>query len=469
MFDIEPAWQIAESVRRKERTAREVTEEALRRLEAGNAPINAFIHINPELALKQANEVDARIARGEDPGPLAGVPIGVKDLEPVAGMPFTQGSRAFKDVVADQDSVQVTRLKAAGAVPLGKTNTPEFGYKGFTENRLFGPTRNPWNLELTPGGSSGGSAAAVTAGLVPLATASDGGGSIRIPAGFCGCYGIKPTGGRIPLAGATYPSWATHSTLGPVSRTVRDSARYLDVTAGPHPDDVHSLDAPPGGYEDAVLAGPPKLRRIAWSRDLGYAAVEPEIAEIAHRAAVAFAETLGAELVEAHPGFDDPMPAWLAIGAPGDALRLQQLADRIDDLEPGYVRFAQSALQVTALQVAEALQQRHAVNRQVNAFLKEYDLLLTPTLAAPPFKAEGPPPMVIAGREVGPAGFIPFTYPFNLTGHPAASIPAGLTSAGLPVGLQVVAPRFADKLLLAVSAAFEAAHPWPWPKAADGN
>jgi aspartyl-tRNA(Asn)/glutamyl-tRNA(Gln) amidotransferase subunit A len=464
MFDIEPAWQTAEAVRRKERSAREVTQAALDRLASGNERINAFVHIAPELALRQADEVDARIARGEDPGPLAGVPIGVKDLEPAAGMPFTLGSRAFKDVVAEKDSVQLSRLKAAGAVPLGKTNTPEFGYKGFTENRLFGATRNPWNPELTPGGSSGGSAAAVTAGLVPLATASDGGGSIRIPAGFCGCYGIKPTGGRIPIAGPEYPHWATHSTLGPVSRTVRDSARYLDAAAGPHADDLHALDAPAGGYEAAVLAGPPKLGRIAWSGDLGYAVVEPEVAAIARTAAEAFAKAVGTELVEADPGLDDPMPAWFAIGAPGDALFLEQLADRVEELEPGYVRFAQTARNITTIDYAKALQTRHAVNRTMNAFFGQYDLLLTPTLAAPPFKAEGPPPMEIAGKKVGPAGFIPFTYPFNLTGHPAASLPAGLNAVGLPVGLQVVAPRFAEKLLLAVSAAFEATNPWPWPR-----
>ncbi|MCK9519921.1 MAG: amidase family protein [Dehalococcoidia bacterium] len=464
MFDIEPAWQVAESVRRKERSAREVTEAALERLAAGNERLNAFVHIAPELALQQADAIDAQIARGEDPGPLAGVPIGVKDLEPAAGMPFTMGSRAYKDVIADTDSVQLARLKAAGAVALGKTNTPEFGYKGFTENRLFGATRNPWNPELTPGGSSGGSAAAVSAGLVPLATASDGGGSIRIPAGFCGCYGIKPTAGRIPIAGPQYSHWATHSTLGPVSRTVRDSARYLDAAAGPHPDDLHSLDAPTGGYEAAAVAAPPPIIRIAWSADLGYAVVDPEVAQVARQAAEAFAKALGAELVEADPGFEDPMPAWFAIGAPGDTLRVEELGERAAQLEPGYLRFAESGRGMTAVQVAQALQTRHAVNRQVNRFLDEYTLLLTPTLAAPPFKAEGPPPMVIAGKEVGPAGFIPFTYPFNLTGHPAASLPAGLTAAGLPVGLQVVAPRFADKLLLTVSAAFEAANPWPWPK-----
>ncbi|MGE5596863.1 MAG: amidase, partial [Hyphomicrobiales bacterium] len=453
MPEIEPAWQVADAVRRKERSAREVTEEALRRIEAGNARLNAFVYVDPDAALRAAAALDDRIARGEDPGPLAGVPLGVKDLAPVAGMPCTFGSRAYQDNIPTEDSVEVTRLKAAGCVVLGKTNTPEFGYKGFTENEVYGVTRNPWNPALTPGGSSGGSAAAVAAGLVPIATASDGGGSIRIPAGFCGCYGIKPTAGRIPIVSDHYPHWSTHSTLGPVSRTVRDAARYLDAAAGPHPDDLNSLEGPAGGYEEAVLAGPPAIRRVAWSNDLGYAAVDPEVAAIARSAAEALAKTLNAEFAEAHPGFEDPMPAWFIIGAPGDAYGLDTMpADLVGLLSHGYRRFADSGREFTAVQYAEALDKRHQVNRQVNRFFEQYDLLLTPTLAAPPFIAEGPPPSVIGGREVGPAGFIPFTYPFNLTGHPAATLPAGLTAAKLPVGLQVVAPRFAEKLLLAVSA-----------------
>lgn len=464
MFDIEPAWRIADAVRAKERSAREVTEAALRRIEEGNPALNAFVHVAPEAALAAAAEIDARIARGEDPGRLAGVPIGVKDLAPVAGMPFTMGSRVYADNIATEDSIEVARLKAAGCVVLGKTNTPEFGYKGFTENRLFGATRNPWNTDLTPGGSSGGSAAAVAAGLVPLATASDGGGSIRIPAAFCGIYGIKPTNGRIPIGGPEYSHWSTHSTLGPVVRTVRDAARHLDAAAGPHPDDLNALDAAPGGYEAALLAVPPSIRRVGWSPDLGYAVVDPEIAAIARAAAEQLARTLGAEFAEAGPGFPDPMPAWFAIGAPGDAYRVDHLdADQQELLDPGYRRFAETGRPFTAVDYADALQERHRVNLAMSAFFREYDLLLTPTLAASPFAAEGPPPREIAGREVGPAGFIPFTYPFNVTGHPAATVPAGLTAARLPVGLQIVAPRFADKTLLAVSGAFEAACPWPFP------
>jgi aspartyl-tRNA(Asn)/glutamyl-tRNA(Gln) amidotransferase subunit A len=359
--------------------------------------------------------------------------------------------------------VHVARLKAAGAVILGKTNTPEFGYKGFTENDLFGATRNPWDPTKTPGGSSGGSASAVAGGMVAVCSGSDGGGSIRIPAAFCGCYGIKPSAGRIPLAGDTYPHWATHSTLGPLTRTVRDAGRYLDVAAGAHPNDLNSLDSEFRGYEAAVLAEPPRLRRIAWSEDLGYAAVDPEVARVARAAAEALAKAVGAELVDANPGFDNPIVAWLNLGAPGDAHFVDEMTEAQRALlEHGFVAFSEIGRQVSGVQMADALQVRHRINRQMTAFFETYDALLTPTCADVPFIAEGPPPSSIGGKPVGPAGFIPFTYPFNLTGHPAASLPAGL-ARGLPVGLQVVGPRYQDAFVLAVSAAFESARPWAWP------
>ncbi|MFN0096874.1 MAG: amidase [Dehalococcoidia bacterium] len=459
-----PAHVIADEVRLGRRSALATLEEHLAAIAAKNGALNAFVYLNPEAAREQARGIDARVANGEDPGPLAGVPIGVKDLEDVGGWPTTNGSRAYKENVAGRDSVQVARLRAAGAVIVGKTNTPEFGYKGYTENQLFGPTRNPWNPALTPGGSSGGSAAAVAAGMTPLATSSDGGGSIRIPAAFCGIYGLKPTNGRIPYGDATYPHWATHGTRGPVSRDVRDAARYLDVVAGPHPGDLHALDAPAGGYEAAVLRGAPRVRRVAWSRDLGYAAVDPEVQAVARAGAEVLAAAVGAELVEANPGFDNPMPTWFTLGAPGDVAMVARLSDAQRALlEPGFLRFVEGAKGITAAQYAEALQERHILNILMKDFFEEYDLLLTPTVAAKPFVAEGPPPTVIGGREAGAGGFIPFTFPFNVTGHPGASLPAGFDSGGMPVGLQVVGPRFADGLVLQVSAAFEAAAPWRFP------
>lgn len=455
---------MAEAVGRRERSARENIAAALQRVAAVNPGLNAFVYVDGERALAEAEALDARLATGEAAGPLAGVPIAVKDTEPVAGMPWTLGARAFAGRIAEHDSVQVARLKAAGAIVLGKTNTPELAYKGFTVNALFGATRNPWDPAKTPGGSSGGSAVAVATGMTPLATASDGGGSIRIPAAFCGCYGIKPTNGRIPIGGEEYPHWGMHSTPGPLAWTVRDAARYLDLASGAHPDDLHSLDRPAGGYEDAVCGPLPRLGRLAWSGDFGYAGVNPEVIRVARAAAQALADALGAELVETHPGFEDPMPTWYALGAPGDAAFIDTLTDEQQALlEPGFVRFADTAREYLATQTAVAQQERHALNRRMTAFFGQYDLLLTPTCADTPFAAEGPPPRVIGGKEVGATGFIPFTYPFNVTGHPAASAPAGLAANGLPVGLQIVGPRYDDLRVLQASAVYEAACPWPRP------
>ncbi len=458
------ACETADGVRAKRFSAREVVDAALARIDARNPALNAFIVVDHAGARAQAEAIDAAIARGEDPGLLAGVPIGIKDLEPVKGLLFTEGSRAYEGRIADRDGVSVSRLKASGAVIVGKTNTPEFGYKGYTENLLWGATRNPWDVSKTPGGSSGGSASAVAAGMVPLCSASDGGGSIRIPASFTGCYGIKPSAHRIPRANEHAQTWGFFSTMGPMARTVRDSARYMDVASGPHPNDLESLDSTGHNFEAAATGSSPRLRKVGFSADLGYAIVDPEVIAISRAAAQAFARALGAELVEAGPGFPDPLMAWTTIAASGDTRLVDSmtLAERAL-LEPGFTRFAEVGRSITAVQIADSLEARHQANRMMTAFFEDYDLLLTPTTATTPFIAEGPPPTTIAGKAVSAAGFIPFTYPFNFTGHPAASLPAGLSSNGLPVGLQAVAPRYADSFLLAVSAAFEQACPWGYP------
>ncbi|MBA4179886.1 MAG: amidase [Anaerolinea sp.] len=458
------AWETAAAIRNKQLKAVEAVEASLQRIERANPALNAFVYVDPDAALAGARRVDEQRERGQAPGLLAGVPIGVKDLEGVAGMPHTDGSRAFRDRIATTDSVQVQRLKSQGAVVVGKTNTPEFGYKGFTTNLLFGATGNPWDPAKTPGGSSGGSASAVAAGMVPLATSSDGGGSIRIPAAMCGIYGIKPSAGRVPRADLHASHWGTHSTRGPVSRNVRDAGLYLDAVVGPHPDDLDSLDGPVGVYEAATLAPPPKLRRIAWSADLGFAIVDPEVEAVCLAAAKALASALGVELVEACPGFDDPVGTWYTLAATGDAHMLDSMTQEQRELvEPGFIAFADRARTISGVEIAKAQQERHTLNRTMTAFFGDYDLLLTPTTAALPFAKEGPPPDTIAGKPVTPAGFVPFTSPFNTTGHPAASVPAGMSASGLPIGLQIVAPRHQDTLLLSVSAAYEQARPWGFP------
>lgn len=464
MAEVLSAVETAERIRNRQLTAVEATEAALGRIAAANPALNAFVTLDADGALRQAKAVDESWDWDGRPGLLAGVPIGVKDLEPVTGLRWTNGSRAFADQVATEDSVQVQRLREQGAIIVGKTNTPEFGYKGFTENQLFGATGNPWAPDLTPGGSSGGSASAVAAGMVPLCTASDGGGSIRIPSAFAGCFGFKPTAGRIPRAAAHAPTWGTHSAVGPISRTVRDAARYLDCTVGPHPNDLDSLDGAVGVYEDAALREPPRLRRIGWSADWGYAPVEPEVRRVAHEAAQALAGALGVELVHADPGFQDPMATWYMIAAAGDVVLIDRLSpEQQAVLEPGFVNFANQARSLTAVQMSTALDERHVLNRQMTAYFNDYDLLLTPTVACTAFPKAGPPPREIDGQSVTAAGYLPFTPVFNVTGHPAASAPAGLAANGLPVGLQIVAPRFMDTLLLSVCAAFEKSRPWGFP------
>lgn len=457
------AWETVAAIRAKELTAVEALEAALKRIEKANPALNAFIYVDPEAAMAAAQQVDAGCNRNETPGLLAGVPIGVKDLEGVAGMPHTDGSRAYRNRLADVDSVQVARLKGAGAVVVGKTNTPEFGYLPLTNNLLFGATGNPWNPELTSGGSSGGSASAVAAGMVSLATASDGGGSIRIPAAMCGIYGIKPSAGRIPRADLHASHWGTHSTRGPLSRNVRDAGLYMDAAVGPHPNDLDSLDGPIGVYERAAMSAPPKLRRIAWSGDLGYAVVDEQVCAIALDAARALAAALGVELVEADPGFGNTMATWYTLAAAGDAAMLDSMTEEERNLvDPGFKAFAEQGRAISGVQVAEAQQARHTLNRGMTEFFNQYDLLLTPTAAGLPFAKEGPPPSVIGGKQVPPGGIVPFTAPFNTTGHPAASLPAGMSREGLPVGLQVVAPRHLDTLLLSVSGVYEQARPWPF-------
>ena len=465
MSEMLSAVETADLIRKRELTAREAVEAALARIESMNPALNAFVTLDAEGALRQADAIDSSWEWNETPGLLAGVPIGVKDLEAVAGLRWTNGSRAFADQVATEDSVQVQRLREQGAIIVGKTNTPEFGYKGFTENRLFGATGNPWAVDRTPGGSSGGSAAAVTAGMVPLCTASDGGGSIRIPAAFSGCFGFKPSAGRIPRAGAHAPTWGSHSVLGPVSRTVRDAARYLDCAVGPHPNDLDSLDGPVGVYEQAAMSVPPRLQQLGWSADWGYAPVEPEVRRVAFEAAQALAEALNVELVEAHPGFADPMQTWYVLAAAGDVVLLDRLtAEQRALLEPGFVAFAEQARSLTAAQMCTALDERHQLNRTMTAYFDQFDLLLTPTVACTAFPKEGPPPKTIDGKPANPASYLPFTPPFNVTGHPAASVPAGLANDGLPVGLQIVAPRHADTFLLSACAVYEQARPWAFPE-----
>src|SRR5579863_1212955 len=295
---------LAEDVRSGRTGARELVTHALERIDALNGTVNAFVAVDDTAALEEAARIDEMVVAGSDPGPLAGIPIGVKDLEDAAGFVTSHGSPVFAGgAAATVDSPLVARLKAAGCVVIGKTNTPELGWKGDTDNAVFGPTHNPWNLDHSPGGSSGGSAAAIASGMIPLATGSDGGGSIRIPSSCCGLSGVKPSLGRVPSGGPEPPDWQNLSTKGPMARRIADVVAALDVVVGPDATDLRSLPRPEASWPAALL-DPQVPVRVAWSPTLGYAPVDDEVLKICTRA-VSVLESLGAEVVEIEPVFDE--------------------------------------------------------------------------------------------------------------------------------------------------------------------
>ncbi|OGK96990.1 MAG: hypothetical protein A3E31_10440 [Candidatus Rokubacteria bacterium RIFCSPHIGHO2_12_FULL_73_22] len=462
MSDADLIWrsalEIRDLVRKKDVSPVEVTEAALARLETVDPVLNAFCLVAADAARAAAREAEIAVVKGEPLGALHGVPVSIKDVLATRGLTTTGGSRLFAAHVPEQDAIPVARLRAAGAVILGKTNTSEFGHKAVTENPLFGVTRNPWNPALTPGGSSGGAAAAVATGVGPLALGSDGGGSVRIPASFCGLYGFKPSWGRVPHAGG-FPGWAHVSHVGPLARTVRDAALALDVLAGGDDRDRRSLPREPGAYLEACDADVRGLH-AAWTPDLGYAALDPRVRALCEDAAAEF-EALGCHVEVVSPGWENPEDCFgTLIAAQFHAAWSERLPEAEPLLDPTLVKLIRRGAAITAPEYIRAVERIDAYWSEVRAFLERFDLLLMPTVAVLPFAAGAPPPREVAGARVSVLGWMPFTYPFNLTGQPAASVPAGATDEGLPVGLQIVGRRHADGTVLAASAAFEAAHPW---------
>ncbi len=462
---------IAAKVRGKELSAGEVTEAILQRMDRLEPVLHAFCTPGPEVARAAAQAVDAKIAAGEDPGPLAGVPVGIKDLVCTKDLPTVSGSVAYRDFVAEDDDVVVERLRAAGAVVLGKTNVPEFGYSGAAHNAVFETTRNPWNTALNPGGSSAGSGAAVASGMGPIAVGSDGGGSVRIPASFSGLCGVKASFGRVPLWPGTrderYPgvsSWEALEHIGPLSRTVADAALMLSVMAGPDDRDQHTLPTPDFDWM-GCLEGDLRGLRVAYSADWGYAAVDPEVRAIVGAAAQVFESDLGCTVEAAHPGWDDPYGAfWGLVALETDLVGMRKMVDEHgDQMTPHLVDFITRPW--TAEDFTNAVMTRKAVNNKMWRFMRNYDLLLTPTLACPPFAVHTQGPEKIEGRLVPPFQWLAFTFPLNMTGQPAASVPAGWTDDGLPVGLQIIGRHLDDPLVLRAAAAFEQARPWAdrWP------
>jgi aspartyl-tRNA(Asn)/glutamyl-tRNA(Gln) amidotransferase subunit A len=468
-----PATAIAQMVRTKEIKAIEVAEAAIARMTALEPHIHAYCVPTPELARRAAAAVDATIARGEDPGALAGVPIGIKDLVATAGIETAMGSNLYKGWVPEEDDIVVERLKAAGAVILGKTTVPEFGYSGVSHNPLGITCRNPWNLALTPGGSSAGSGASVACGVSPFAIGSDGGGSIRIPSAHSGLYGIKASMGRVPLypgcRDERYPgvsSWETLEHIGPMSRTVADSALMLSVIAsGPDMRDRYSLPKPEFDWLACARPGDLKGLRVAYSPDWGYAPVDPEVRRVVGEAVKVFERELGCIVEIAHPGWDDPGPHfWTLVACDSDLAGMRaMIKGREHEVSPHLVALVQKEWSGQDFTDAKKVRQ-HVVNKMWR-LMQRYDLLLTPTLAVPPFPVHMQGPEMIEGRMVSAGQWLAFTFPMNLTGQPAASIPAGFTEDGLPVGLQIIGRHLDDPMVLRASAAFEAARPWKdaWP------
>ena len=463
---------LASLIRSKKLSAVEVTDAVLARMDKLEPILHAYCTPTPDIARQAAKQIEKRIMAGEDVGPLAGVPWGCKDLICTAGIKTASGSLAYADFVPDEDDVVVERMRNAGAVILGKTNVPEFGYSGVGHNPVFATTRNPWNTNLTPGGSSAGSGAAVASGMGPFSIGSDGGGSVRIPSSFSGLYGLKASMGRVPLYPGVkderYPgvsSWEALEHIGPMSRTVADSALMLSVIAGPDDRDNRSLPLQAGFDWMASLKGDLKGLRVAYSSDWGYAAVDKRVRDIVGKAVKVFERDLGCIVEEASPGWDNPYQAfWALLAGESDLKGMREMERKLGDKMTPHLRdFLKT--EWTAEQLTDAMVARKAVNNRMWRFMRNYDLLLTPTLAVPPFEVGIQGPTMIDGREVEPFEWLHFTYPLNFTGQPAASIPAGWTEDGLPIGLQIIGRHLGDALVLRASACFEAAQPWKdrWP------
>ena len=420
--------------------------------------LNAWVTVDADAALKAARAAErTAMRRGACLGPLHGVPFGVKDLVITKGVRTTFGTPLYRDNVPTEDAPSVARMKAAGGIMIGKTNTPTFGWVGVTDNLIFGLTRNPWNPERTPGGSSGGAGAALAAGMAPLHIGTDGGGSIRKPSAFTGTFGLKASYGRVPV----YPASAAWSVshVGPMTRTVKDAALMLNVIAGPDERDPYSLPAERVDYVKA-LKGSLKGLRVAYSETLGLApAVDPEVRNATAKAARVFRE-LGCRVEATNPSWASPWEPWRAIFLGGIAARLAPYLDRKKEIDAGLLAIVEESLAWPPAKYVQAWVDRLAWCAKAMAFFERYDLLLTPTVASPPFPHGILYPGEIDGVKVGREASSIFTYPFNLTGQPAASVPCGFTKDGLPIGLQIVGRRFDDVTVLRASAAFETARPW---------
>jgi Asp-tRNA(Asn)/Glu-tRNA(Gln) amidotransferase A subunit family amidase len=458
----EPAYKLLRLIAEREISPVELTRMYLDRIERLDPQLNSFLTVTEDEAMAAAKNAEEMLSRGGALGALHGLPLAIKDTQRTKGIRTTLGSLPFKDQIPERDATVVERVRAAGAIVLGKTNAPELGIVGTCENRLGEPGRNPWNTDCTPGGSTGGGAAALAASLCPLATGSDGGGSIRIPAHFCGIYGLKPTQGRVSgftgTEGAPMPY--IFSQNGPIGRTVRDAALLLDVMAGHDPNDPVSLRETPPDFVGA-LDREIKGLRVAWSPDFGFADVDGEVQLVTSAAAKLF-EQLGCHVQESALAMDPPYDAFGYLGAADTYSTLGSLLDTHREQLTEYAVFwLEYGATVTAGDYAAALGRIDRLRARMDDLFEEFDLLLSPTACFPAFPygefpGQWSPGLAFPDQYWNGA----FTLPINAIGHAAASIPAGFSTEGLPIGLQIVGRKGDEETVLAASAAFEEAQPW---------
>lgn len=456
--------ELSQAVAQKRVSPVELMQVVLERIERTNEQINAVVAMfERDALLAQAKAAEARIARG-DARPLEGIPLGVKDLEDAAGLVTTQGSVPFKDNLAKRDSTQVARLKAAGAIVVGKTNAPEFGSTAYTKNILFGVTRNPWNLDFSPGGSSGGSSAALAANMLPLVTGSDGGGSVRIPACFVGAFGMKPSFGRIPLGPSDRWGWIDTVHYGPITKTVADAALFLDQVSGPSDYDLNSL--PPVGYSYVKrLEEPLDTLRVGVSLDFGRYTVQDEVA-VAFENAVKVFEKLGHRVSRLQGGPPSMAAAWVFLNNVDTYCHLHSmLKEHEGEFGRGFVAGVKSAKETSWENLEMTILRRAQHTAWLAEAFEKYDALLMPTMPYDGVPARGPYPLEIGNQKFDKTPPSAFTVPFNVSGHPAATVRAGISKRNLPIGLQIIAGRHRDDRVLQLAQAFERERPWHphWP------
>jgi aspartyl-tRNA(Asn)/glutamyl-tRNA(Gln) amidotransferase subunit A len=450
------AVDLVEAYRQKALSPVEATQAALEAIDRYDDHVNAFVLVDADGALAAAKASEARWQAGESLGPGDGVPTSIKDALWTRGWPTLRGSTLIDEAGPwEEDAPSVARLREMGAVILGKTTTPEYSWKGVTDSFRHGVTRNPWDPEKTAGGSSGGSASAVALGMGPWSVGTDGGGSVRIPAAFTGTVALKPTYGLV----AHYPASAfgSLSHVGPMTRSVRDCAALLDVISGFDARDCTAMPTPTTSFLDGVDAGVAGLR-IAFSPDFGFVRNDPEV-DLAVRAAVDVLATAGAEVDEVDPGFADPVEAFHVLWYSGEAHVLRAYGAAVDGrVDPGLRRTAATGAAFSSADYLDATAVRMELGVLMGQFHQTYDVLLTPTLPLPAFPAGQDVPDGWSSPDW--TSWTPYTYPFNLTQQPALSVLCGFTSAGLPIGLQVVGPRHADALVLRVGQAYQSATDW---------